>query len=59
MQSDIDFARMIAGLDSDDATSQLGIIVKNPDEHENFIEEWQKHISYKRWCFSILATNYA
>ena len=40
VQSDIDFARMIAGLDSDDA-SQLGIIVKNPDTNEYFIEEWQ------------------
>ena len=44
VQSDIDFARMIAGLDSDDA-SQLGIIVKNPDTHEYFIEEWQNKLA--------------
>ena len=44
VQSDIDFARMIAGLDSDDA-SQLGIIVKNPDTHEYFVEEWQNTLA--------------
>ena len=44
VQSDIDFARMIAGLDSDDA-SQLGIIVKNPDTHEYFVEEWQNKLA--------------
>jgi ABC-type lipoprotein release transport system permease subunit len=44
VQSDIDFARMIVGLDSDDA-SQLGIIIKYPATHEFLIKEWQKTLA--------------
>ena len=35
---------MVAGLDSN-ATSQLGIIVKNPDEHKKILEEWQNTLA--------------
>ena len=44
VQSDFDFARMLSGLDSN-ATSQLGIIVKNPDEHKKILEEWQNTLA--------------
>jgi len=44
VQSDIDFARMVAGLHSN-AASQLGIIVKNPDAHEKILQSWQKTLA--------------
>ena len=44
IQSDIDFARMVAGFNSN-AASQLGIIVKNPDEHMKTLEEWQNTLA--------------
>jgi len=50
VQSDINFARIIAGMDRDDV-SQLGIIVKNPDTHEYFVEEWQNTLAKKDSVF--------
>ena len=44
VQSDIEIARKIAGLGSDDV-SQLGIIVKNPDTHESLIKDLQKSLA--------------
>jgi ABC-type lipoprotein release transport system permease subunit len=44
VQSDISFARKIAGLDNN-STSQLGIIVKNSDIHENLLKEWQNELA--------------
>ena len=44
VQSDINFARMVSGLESN-AASQLGIIVKNPDEHKKILEEWQNTLA--------------
>ena len=40
----IDFARIVAGFNSN-STSQLGIIVKNPDEHMKILEEWQNTLA--------------
>ena len=50
VQSDIEIARKIAGLGSDDV-SQLGIIVKNPDTHENFLQDLQKSLAKKNGVF--------
>ena len=50
VQSDIEIARKIAGLGSD-AVSQLGIIVKNPDTHENFLQDLQKSLAKKNGVF--------
>ena len=50
VQSDIKIARKIAGLGSDDV-SQLGIIVKNPDTHENFLQDLQKSLAKKNGVF--------
>ena len=50
VQSDIEIARKIAGLGSDDV-SQLGIIVKNPDTHENFLQDLQKSLAKKNSVF--------
>ena len=50
VQSDINFARIIAGMDRDDV-SQLGIIVKNPDTHKYFVEEWQNTLAKKDGVF--------
>ena len=44
VQSDINFAREVVGLNSN-ATSQLGIIVKNPDNHEKILEKWQNELA--------------
>ena len=44
VQSDINFARMVAGLHNN-AASQLGIIVKNPDDHEKILQSWQKTLA--------------
>ena len=50
VQSDIEIARKIAGLGSD-AVSQLGIIVKNPDTHENFLQDLQKSLAKNNGVF--------
>jgi len=50
VQSDIELARMVAGLSSNDV-SQLGIIVKNPDTHERFLREMQKTLAKKNGVF--------
>ncbi len=50
IQSDIDFARMVSGLDSN-AASQLGIIIKNPDEHMKILEEWQGTLAKNNGVF--------
>ena len=50
VHSDIEIARKIAGLGSDDV-SQLGIIVKNPDTHENFLQDLQKSLAKKNGVF--------
>ena len=50
VQSDIEIARKISGLGSDDV-SQLGIIVKNPDTHENFLQDLQKSLAKKNGVF--------
>ena len=50
VQSDIDIARKIAGLGSDDV-SQLGIIVKNPDTHESLIKDLQKSLAKNNGVF--------
>ena len=50
VQSDINFARMVAGLNNN-AASQLGIIVKNPDKHEKILEEWQNTLAKKHGVF--------
>ena len=50
VQSDIEIARKIAGLGSDDV-SQLGIIVKNPDNHENFLQDLQKSLAKNNGVF--------
>jgi len=50
VQSDIEIARKIAGLGSDDV-SQLGIIVKNPDTHENLLQDLQKSLAKKNGVF--------
>jgi len=50
VQSDIEIARKIAGLGSDDV-SQLGIIVKNPDTHENFLQDLQKSLAKNNGVF--------
>jgi len=50
VQSDIEIARKIAGLGSDDV-SQLGIIVKNPDTHESLIKDLQKSLAKNNGVF--------
>ncbi len=50
VQSDIGIARKVAGLSNDDV-SQLGIIVKNPDNHENFIKDLQKSVAKNSGVF--------
>jgi ABC-type lipoprotein release transport system permease subunit len=50
VQSDIEIARKIAGLGSDDV-SQLGIIVKNPDIHESLIKNLQKSLAKNNGVF--------
>jgi len=50
VQSDIEIARKISGLGSDDV-SQLGIIVKNPDTHENFLQDLQKSLAKNNGVF--------
>ena len=50
VQSDIEIARKIAGLGGDDV-SQLGIIVKNPDTHENLLQDLQKSLAKKNGVF--------
>ena len=50
IQSDIELARMVAGLSSNDV-SQLGIIVKNPDTHERFLQELQKTLAKNNGVF--------
>ncbi len=50
VQSDIEIARKVAGLSNDDV-SQLGIIVKNPDNHENFIKDLQKSVTKNNGVF--------
>jgi len=50
VQSDIKIARKIAGLGGDDV-SQLGIIVKNPDTHENLLQDLQKSLAKKNGVF--------
>ena len=50
VQSDIKLARMVAGLSSNDV-SQLGIIVKNPDTHENLLQDLQKSLAKKNGVF--------
>ena len=50
VQSDIEIARKISGLGSDDV-SQLGIIVKNPDTHENLIKDLQKSLAKNNGVF--------
>ena len=50
VQSDIGIARKVAGLSNDDV-SQLGIIVKNPDNHENFIKDLQKSVTKNNGVF--------
>ena len=50
VQSDIEIARKISGLGSDDV-SQLGIIVKNPDTHESLIKDLQKSLAKNNGVF--------
>ena len=50
VQSDIGFARKIAGLDNN-STSQLGIIVKNSDTHEKLLKEWQNKLAKNNGVF--------
>ena len=50
VQSNIEIARKIAGLESDDV-SQLGIIVKNPDTHESLIKDLQKSLAKNNGVF--------
>ena len=50
VQSDIGFARKIAGLNNN-STSQLGIIVKNPDTHEKLLKEWQNQLANNNGVF--------
>jgi len=50
IQSNIAIARKVAGL-SNDEISQLGIIVKNPDEHEVLIDELQKSLAKNNGIF--------
>ena len=50
VQSDIGFARKIAGLDNN-STSQLGIIVKNSDAHEKLLKEWQNKLAKNNGVF--------
>jgi len=50
VQSDIGIARKVAGLSNDDV-SQLGIIVKNSDNHENFIKDLQKSVAKNSGVF--------
>ena len=50
VQSDIEIARKIAGLGSDDV-SQLGIIIENPDTHESLIKDLQKSLAKNNGVF--------
>jgi len=50
VQSDIGFARKIAGLNND-AVSQLGIIVKNPETYKNLLEDWQNKLANNKGIF--------